>query len=184
MAFGDRGVGFSRHPILPIHREVVASGREPVRASTRHMSRPEHTRPPRCFVPPAAQTSAAAGILCVIFGIAATALSWLSFETSDPAIAVGCGVAVGGLLYAADHWRRRKFAPPTLRWDDAGLVVEGGGQRVEIAWPQLVEVRHLDLEIETLELYRPAIPDPVVIVLDHFSPEQADEIRRSLRPAA
>lgn len=148
------------------------------------MSRPDNARSPRCFVPPAAQVHAAAGILCVIFGIAVTAWSWLSFETSSPAIAVGCGVAAGLLLFAADHWRRRRFAPPVLRWDYTGLSLDGGGRKTNISWQQLVEVRHLELEIETLELYRPANPEPVVIVLDHFSPDQADEIRRHLRPAA
>jgi hypothetical protein len=144
------------------------------------MSRPESARQDSCFIPPAAQLNAAAGIFCVIFGIAATLLSWLCFETHSPAIALGCGISAGGLLLVADHWRRQKFAPPILRWNANVLILEKGGLRTVVSWTDIAEIRHLDLEIETIELRKCSCSDPIVIVLDHFSPEQALEIRSEL----
>ena len=144
------------------------------------MRRPEKSHQPECLVPPAAQLNAAAGIFCVIFGIAATTLSWLCFETYSPAIAVGCGVATGGLLFLTDHWRRRRFGPPTLRWNASAVSVEQAGQRTIIPWSDLTEIRHIDADIEALEFHPGPAREPILIVLDHFSREQAEEIRRQL----
>jgi len=148
------------------------------------MSQPSATHAHKRFTPPAARINATGAVVCVIVAIALTAFSWLFFETSSPTLALAAGTSGGGLVLVAINWYRRKNCPPSLLLDPTGVVIEDRHERIIIPWEELADVRHVVEEVERLEFRSKFSPEPFVLVVDNFSREQADEIRRSLLPKA
>src|SRR5690349_15726780 len=146
------------------------------------MSQPNEAHAPKRFIPPAARISAVGAIASVIVGIAMTAFSWLFFEKSSPTIAIATGAAAGGLVLVSINWQRRRHSPPCLLLNQSGVVIEDRHERIIIPWDELAEVRQVVEDVERLEFRSKFSQEPFVLVVDHFSPEQAAEIRRSLLP--
>ena len=59
------------------------------------------------------------------------------------------------------------------------MVIEGACQRTTIPWADITEVRHVDREIESIEIVNRSGSGSLVVI-DNFSREQAEEIRRQL----
>jgi hypothetical protein len=136
------------------------------------------------FIPPSAKVTGVGAVVTVIVAIALTAFSWLFFETASPAIALATGAAGGGLLLVAINWQRRRNAPPSLLLNGDGVVIEDRHERIIIPWEELAEVRQVIEEVERLEFLSKLSAEPFVLVVDHFSAEQAAEIRARLLPKA
>jgi hypothetical protein len=148
------------------------------------MNQPSDAKTLRRFIPPAARISAVGAIASVIVGIAFTAFSWLFFKSASPAIAIATGAAAGGLVLVGITRQRRKNCPPSLMLDRVGVVIEDRHERIIIPWEELAEVRQVVEDVERLEFRSKFSTEPFILVVDHFSPEQAAEIRRSLLPQA
>lgn len=149
------------------------------------MNRPRIPDVDRCFIPSQAYGSASvAGIVALIGAIAVTAFSWLFFETSSPAIAAICGGAAGGLLFVVHRRKRPARSQPSLLLCKAGVIIQDPYEKIVIPWEELAEVRHIVVDVESLEFRCKAGVDPVVLVIEHFTREQAKEIKRWLLPEA
>jgi hypothetical protein len=132
------------------------------------------------FIPPAARISAVGAIVTVIVAIALTAFSWLFFKTSSPMIAIATGAAGGGFILVGINWQRRRNCPPSLLLNGDGVVIEDRHERILIPWEELEDVRQVVEDVERLEFRSKLSPEPFILVVDHFSPEQAAEIRARL----
>ena len=144
------------------------------------MNRPNDAKTLRRFIPPAARISTVGAIVSVIVAIAFTAFSWLFFKSASPAIAIAMGAAAGGLVMVGINWQRRKNRPPSLMLDGVGVVIEDRHERIIIPWEELADVRQVVEDVERLEFRSKFSPEPFILIVDHFSPAQAAEIRRSL----
>lgn len=149
------------------------------------MNQPSIAKENRRFIPPSARITPTGAIVSLIVGIAVTAFSWLWLETSGPAIALACGASAGGLVLVAINRERRRRSPPSLVIAPDGLKIEDRTERIVIPWSELAEVRCVTDDVERLEFRSTLSEEPFVLVVDHFSPDQADEIKRAfLRDAA
>jgi hypothetical protein len=144
------------------------------------MNQPNEIHTHMRFIPPAARINATGAVICVIVAIALTLFSWLFFKESSPTIALATGAAGGGLVLVSINWHRRKNCPPSLLLNRAGLVIEDRHERIIIPWEELADVRHVVEDSERLEFRSKFSQEPFILVVDHFSREQADEIRRHL----
>lgn len=149
------------------------------------MDQPSIAKTNRKFIPPSARINATGAIVSLIVAIACTAFSWLLFETSSPAIAIASGAAAGGLVLVIINRQRRRRSPPSLVLGVSGVVIEDRQERIIIPWEELAEVRHVaGDEEERLEFRSKHSAEPFILIVEHFSVEQAEEIKRSLLPKA